>query len=115
MILFEWIAGFFSWLTFTRNAERTAHNTELTELYLERDALREDLVEVMKAYQKLNQDLQTEIALLRTEVEAIAADLRKERAEHAACQRKLTKHAEEIYELKIQVRELMRKEDKRDA
>ena len=103
MPVFEWIWNLFSWLG-------SAKDTEHRELRIERDALREDLVSVMHAYQQLNSDLQGQINSLRQEIEVIADSLRAERKAHADCLQKLHKHEDEIYNLKVQVCELMRKD-----
>jgi chromosome segregation ATPase len=98
--LWDWLA----WLGSAKDIEHKA-------LRDERDSLRTDLKEIMHAYQRLNQDLQQQIEVLREEVEALADDLRKERKAHADCQVKLKQHEDEIYTLKVQVRELMRDRD----
>lgn len=98
--MLDWLQYFFAWLGNARDSEHK-------DLRSERDALRGDLVAVMKAYQQLNLDLQQQIDSLRLDMEKLQDALRDERSEHKKSRDRLHKHEQEIFDLKAQVKLLM--------
>lgn len=105
--MLEWFWTLMAWMGSTQALEHKDRINEHRDLREERDSLREDLIAVMHAYQELNVDLKQQLDRLEAQVKRLEDDLRKEKKDHADCRIKLGKHENEIFSLKIQVRELM--------